>query len=178
MTAPSPDARRSLLGLYADRRMLAILLMGFASGLPLLLTTSTLSYWLSKRGVDKTAIGLFALVGLPYALKFVWAPALDLVRVPWLGERLGRRRAWTLVSQAALFVAILALGTVGALLAAHGVKPVLVVQTAAGEHRAETTDPLGELNRLAAAGAVNSFHVERPTLEQVFLHLTGRSLRD
>ena len=90
--------------------MLAILAMGFASGLPLLLTTSTLSYWLSTRGVDKTAIGLFALVGLPYALKFLWAPALDLVAVPWLGRRLGRRRAWALVSQAALVVAILALG--------------------------------------------------------------------
>lgn len=90
--------------------MLAILGMGFASGLPLLLTTSTLSYWLAKRGVDKTSIGLFALVGLPYALKFVWAPALDAVRVPWLGARLGKRRAWTLVSQAALAAAILALG--------------------------------------------------------------------
>ena len=73
---------------------------------------------------------------------------------------------------------LLALGTVAELLTAHGVKPVLVVQTAAGEQRAETIDPLGELNRLAAIGTVNSFHVERPTLEQVFLHLTGRSLRD
>lgn len=90
--------------------MLAILAMGFSSGLPLLLTTSTLSYWLSTRGVDKTAIGLFALVGLPYALKFLWAPALDLVAVPWLGRRLGRRRAWALVSQAALVAAILVLG--------------------------------------------------------------------
>ena len=108
-----PLARRSLhdaVAVYFDRRMLAILLMGFASGLPLLLTTSTLSYWLAKRGIDKTAIGLFALVGLPYSLKFLWAPALDFVRVPWLGDRLGRRRAWTLVSQALLVVAILGLG--------------------------------------------------------------------
>ena len=90
--------------------MLAIALMGFASGLPLLLTTSTLSYWLAQRGVDKTTIGLFALVGLPYSLKFVWAPALDFVRVPWLGAWLGRRRAWTLLSQALLVAAILGLG--------------------------------------------------------------------
>jgi PAT family beta-lactamase induction signal transducer AmpG len=105
--------RRSLrdaVSVYLDRRMLAILLMGFASGLPLLLTTSTLSYWLAKRGVDKTAIGLFALVGLPYSLKFLWAPALDFVRVPWLSERLGRRRAWTLVAQALLVLAILGMG--------------------------------------------------------------------
>jgi ABC-2 type transport system ATP-binding protein len=73
---------------------------------------------------------------------------------------------------------LLALGTVGELLTAHGVKPTLVAQTAAGEHRAETPDPLGELNRLAATGTVLSFHMERATLEQVFLHLTGRSLRD
>jgi PAT family beta-lactamase induction signal transducer AmpG len=99
------------VGLYFDRRMLAIFGMGFASGLPLLLTTSTLSYWLSRRGIDKTAIGLFALTGLPYTLKFLWAPALDFVRVPLLSARLGRRRAWTLVSQAALVVAILGLGS-------------------------------------------------------------------
>jgi PAT family beta-lactamase induction signal transducer AmpG len=107
------EPRRSLrdaFAVYLDRRMLAILAMGFASGLPLLLTTSTLSYWLARRGVDKTAIGLFALVGLPYSLKFLWAPALDWVRIPWLDARLGRRRAWALVSQAALLVAILALG--------------------------------------------------------------------
>jgi PAT family beta-lactamase induction signal transducer AmpG len=109
----TPAPRRSLrdaVAIYRDRRMLAILLMGFASGLPLLLTTSTLSYWLARRGVDKTAIGLFALVGLPYSLKFLWAPVLDYVRVPWLGERLGRRRAWTLVSQALLVLAILGMG--------------------------------------------------------------------
>jgi PAT family beta-lactamase induction signal transducer AmpG len=107
------EPRRSLrdaLAVYLDRRMLAILVMGFASGLPLLLTTSTLSYWLARRGVDKTAIGLFALVGLPYSLKFLWAPALDWVRVPWLDARLGRRRAWALVAQLALVVAIVALG--------------------------------------------------------------------
>ena len=73
---------------------------------------------------------------------------------------------------------LLALGTVGELLAAHGARPTLVVQTADGERRVETSDPLGELNRLAAAGTVLSFQMERPTLEQVFLHLTGRSLRD
>jgi PAT family beta-lactamase induction signal transducer AmpG len=113
VTSPTHAPRRSLrdaAAVYLDRRMLAIALMGFASGLPLLLTTSTLSYWLATRGVDKTTIGLFALVGLPYSLKFLWAPALDAVRVPWLGARLGRRRAWTLVSQALLVAAILGLG--------------------------------------------------------------------
>jgi ABC-2 type transport system ATP-binding protein len=73
---------------------------------------------------------------------------------------------------------LLALGSVDQLLKAHGAKPTLVALTATGEHRAETIDPLAELNRLAAAGPVLSFHMERATLEQVFLHLTGRSLRD
>ena len=102
---------REALAVYNDRRQLFILLMGFASGLPLLLTLSTLSYWLASVGVDKTSIGLFALVGLPYSLKFLWAPVLDHVRLPWLSARLGRRRAWALVIQAALVIAILALGT-------------------------------------------------------------------
>lgn len=96
---------------YGDRRMVVILLMGFSSGLPLPLTLSTLSYWLAKVGVDKTAIGLFALVGLPYSLKFLWAPAIDHVRVPVLTALLGRRRGWALVTQAALVGAIVALGT-------------------------------------------------------------------
>jgi PAT family beta-lactamase induction signal transducer AmpG len=101
---------REGLALYTDRRMLAIFGMGIASGLPLLLTTGTLSYWLARSGVDKTSIGLFALVGLPYSLKFLWAPALDHVRIPWLGRRLGQRRSWALVAQLVLLACIIALG--------------------------------------------------------------------
>jgi ABC-2 type transport system ATP-binding protein len=74
---------------------------------------------------------------------------------------------------------LLAEGTVPQLLAAHGSPPVLVVETGAGEPtRIETADPVGELARMAARGPVASFHVERPDLEQVFLRLTGRHLRD
>ncbi len=73
---------------------------------------------------------------------------------------------------------LLALGTVTELLTAHGARPTLVAQTADVEHRMETGDPLADLNRLAAAGPIVSFHMERPTLEQLFLHLTGRTLRD
>jgi ABC-2 type transport system ATP-binding protein len=73
---------------------------------------------------------------------------------------------------------LLALGTVSELLTTYGAHPTLVVQTDRGEVRIETSDPLSELNRLAAGGSVASFHLERATLEQVFLHLTGRRLRD
>ncbi|HTN97442.1 MAG TPA: MFS transporter, partial [Nordella sp.] len=91
---------------YLTPRMLIILAMGFASGLPLLLTLSTLSYWLSKIGVDKTTIGLFALVGTPYTFKFLWSPIMDQVPLPVLTRLLGRRRSWLVVTQLLLAVAI------------------------------------------------------------------------
>ena len=80
----------------------ALALLGFASGLPLLLTDSTLKSWLKLSGVDITVIGFFALVQLPYALKFLWAPFLDRYVPPFLG----RRRGWLALTQAIL-VAIL-----------------------------------------------------------------------
>jgi ABC-2 type transport system ATP-binding protein len=73
---------------------------------------------------------------------------------------------------------LLAVDTVPALLATHGGPPTLVLARSQGEHRVQTTDPLGELNRLAAIEPVGEFRLERPTLEQAFLHLTGRQLRD
>ncbi|MDE1930499.1 MAG: MFS transporter, partial [Alphaproteobacteria bacterium] len=94
------------LRVYGDRRMLAILFMGFSSGLPLALTASTLAIWLKTSGVSLTAIGLFAEVGLAYNLKFLWAPAMDRIRLPLIG-RLGRRRGWAAVIQVALAVALL-----------------------------------------------------------------------
>jgi PAT family beta-lactamase induction signal transducer AmpG len=86
--------------------MLITLMMGFSSGLPLLLTLSLLQVWLRSSGVDLTTIGLFALVGLPYTLKFLWAPLLDRYS-PW---PLGRRRGWLLWTQSTLMVAIALLG--------------------------------------------------------------------
>ncbi|MEX2297106.1 MAG: AmpG family muropeptide MFS transporter [Dongiaceae bacterium] len=113
-TAPTPDRIQrwvEAVRVYGDRRMLVILLMGFSSGLPLLLTLSTLSYWLEKVGVDLTTIGLFALVGVPYSFKFVWAPLIDQGRIPLLTRWLGRRRSWAMVSQAGLIGAILFMGS-------------------------------------------------------------------
>lgn len=107
---PPPRRWRDALAVYRDRRMLAILLMGFSSGLPLLLTLGTLSYWLSKVGVSRTTIGLFALVGVPYTFKFAWAPLLDQMRAPLFERRLGRRRGWALLIQILLAGAILAMG--------------------------------------------------------------------
>src|SRR5512137_2265034 len=98
--------RRSL-EVYADRRVLLILPLGFASGLPLLLTFSTLSAWLATAGVRRAAIGAFALVGMPYAFKFLWSPLIDRIPPP---IPVGRRRGWGITIQIALIAAILALG--------------------------------------------------------------------
>src|ERR1700734_3696362 len=98
------------LRLYGDRRMLAILLMGFASGLPLALTGATLSIWLKQSGITPTPLGLFSPVGLAPHPKFLWAPAMDRVRLPFLTARFGRHRGWALLIQFLLALAILALG--------------------------------------------------------------------
>ena len=75
--------------LFYSRRMLVAFIMGFASGLPLLLTLSLLQAWMKEEGVDLTVIGLMALVGLPYTLKFLWAPFLDRFTLSFLGRRRG-----------------------------------------------------------------------------------------
>ncbi|MCZ6721782.1 MAG: MFS transporter [Proteobacteria bacterium] len=99
------------LSVYKDRRFLTILFLGFSSGLPLLLTFSTLSLWMRQVGVDLTTIGIFALVGIPYAFKFVWSPIIDGTSIPVLGRLLGRRRGWALAIQIALVGAILLVGS-------------------------------------------------------------------
>ena len=85
--------------------MLVALLMGFSCGLPLLLTISLLQAWMKEAGIDLTVIGLMALVGLPYTLKFLWAPLLDRFTLPFFG----RRRGWLLIAQLSLTASIVAL---------------------------------------------------------------------
>lgn len=97
---------------YTERPVLIVLALGFSSGLPLALTGSTLSLWMADEGVDLGTIGLFSLVGLPYVLKFLWAPLVDAVRVPFLSRYLGRRRGWLVATQLALVMAIAVMGLV------------------------------------------------------------------
>jgi MFS transporter, PAT family, beta-lactamase induction signal transducer AmpG len=98
------------LAVYREPRLIAVLFMGFSSGLPFALTAGTLSYWLKEIGVSLTAIGLFGLVRFSYSLKFLWSPVIDRVPVPLLTVRLGRRRSWALTIQFLLALAILGLG--------------------------------------------------------------------
>ncbi|NIO12093.1 MAG: MFS transporter [Deltaproteobacteria bacterium] len=95
---------------YCERRLIIVFVMGFASGLPFLLSGATLSIWLTEAGVSLTAIGLFALVGTPYNLKFLWAPLIDRVPLPVLSKLLGRRRAWMVMIQFGLMGSIISLG--------------------------------------------------------------------
>ena len=91
---------------YLEKKMLITLSMGFVSGVPLLLTITLLQAWLTDEGISKSTIGLFALVGLPYSLKFIWAPLFDHFTV----SRLGRRRGWLLIIQILLIASIIILG--------------------------------------------------------------------
>jgi PAT family beta-lactamase induction signal transducer AmpG len=87
--------------------VLVVLLLGFSSGLPLALSGSTLRFWLRESHISLETIGLFALVGMPYTIKFLWAPLVDALNVPILSRLLGRRRGWLILSQLLLMVAII-----------------------------------------------------------------------
>src|ERR1700726_1622034 len=97
---------REGLSVYLQRRVLIVLLLGFSSGLPLALSGSTLLVWMRESGVDLGTIGLFALVGTPYTLKFLWAPLVDALHVPLFTRTFGRRRGWLVFSQLLLIGAI------------------------------------------------------------------------
>src|SRR5215475_6386424 len=107
--APKTSWRESL-AVYLQRRVLIVLFLGFSSGLPLALSGSTLLVWMREAGVNLGTIGLFALVGTPYTIKFLWAPLIDALDVPLLSRQFGRRRGWLLLSQVLLIAAIVFLG--------------------------------------------------------------------
>jgi MFS transporter, PAT family, beta-lactamase induction signal transducer AmpG len=98
------------LAVYLQRRVLVVLLLGFSSGLPIVLVGATLQAWMKTSGIDVKTIGLFAAVALPYTIKFLWAPLVDALDVPLLARVLGRRRSWLLLTQAWLIAAIAFLG--------------------------------------------------------------------
>ena len=91
---------------YFQKKIFITLSMGFVSGIPLLLTITLLQAWLTDEGISKSTIGLFALVGLPYSLKFLWAPIFDGITL----STFGRRRSWMLVTQILLIITITGLG--------------------------------------------------------------------
>ncbi|WP_027670332.1 AmpG family muropeptide MFS transporter [Rheinheimera baltica] len=95
------------LSIYCQRRVLAIFILGFSSGLPLMLVFGVLSFWLREAGVSRADIGYFSLVALAYAIKWLWSPLADHLQIPYLHNMLGRRRSWLLISQLAVMIAVL-----------------------------------------------------------------------
>ncbi len=96
---------------YLQRRLLVISLLNFSAGIPVLLKAGTLSAWLADKGVDYTTIGLFGIVGLPYSFRFVLAPFVDRMPIPYLSKRFGQRRSWMICSQVSLILALASFAT-------------------------------------------------------------------
>src|ERR1700747_2211172 len=108
-TATARASFADTLAVYLKPRVLIVLFLGFSAGLPLALSSSTLLVWMREAGVDLGVIGLFALVGTPYTIKFLWAPVVDALDVPVLSSLFGRRRGWLLFSQLLLIASIVLL---------------------------------------------------------------------
>src|SRR4029450_3190994 len=118
----SPEARArpswfDAAAVYLKPRVLIVMFLGFSSGLPLALSGATLLVWMREPGVALGTLGLFALVGTPYTVKFLWAPITDAIDVPLLSRWLGRRRGWLVFTQILLMAGIGFPGSVNADLA-------------------------------------------------------------
>lgn len=111
---------------YLSPKIIAVLLMGFASGLPYLLVGATMGAWLTESGLDKATVGMFAWVSIPATFKFLWAPIFDHIRLPILG-RMGRRRSWLLLIQAVLAACIFQFAALDPLASSAAVAWVAVV---------------------------------------------------
>jgi PAT family beta-lactamase induction signal transducer AmpG len=150
------------LSVYLSRRVLIVMFLGFSAGLPLALSGSTLQVWMTQAGVDLRTIGLFALVGTPYAVKFLWAPLVDAFEVPLLSRLLGRRRGWLVFSQLLLIAAIVFLAVcdpaaspslvaLGALLVATAsATQDIVIDTFRVESLGESEQAAGQASYVAA----------------------------
>jgi len=106
MTSPA-HPWLATLKVYTHPRVVGMLFLGFSAGLPLLLVLGTLSFWLSEAGIARATIGHLSWVGLAYGFKFLWSPLVDRLPLPFLTARLGKRRAWLLLSQVCIALALL-----------------------------------------------------------------------
>ncbi len=96
---------------YTHPRVLGMLTLGFSAGLPLLLILGTLSFWLREAGIDRSTIGYFSWIGLAYGFKWLWSPLVDRLSLPLLTHLLGRRRAWILLSQTIITIALVGMAS-------------------------------------------------------------------
>jgi len=106
MTSAGFSGWSQALRIYTHPRVLGMLSLGFSAGLPLLLIMGTLSFWLREAGIDRTTIGHLSWIGLAYSFKWLWSPLVDRLPLPLLTRWLGRRRAWLLLSQIIIVMAL------------------------------------------------------------------------
>lgn len=97
---------------YSDRRAIAMMLLGFSAGVPILLIFSTLSLWLNEAGVSRSMVTMFSWAALGYSFKFVWSPLIDSLPLPVLTRLMGKRRSWLLLAQLLIMAAILLMANV------------------------------------------------------------------
>jgi PAT family beta-lactamase induction signal transducer AmpG len=171
LAAPSYSA------VFRDRNLSVILLLGFASGLPLALTGGTLQAWMTVEGVSLATIGIFTLVGVPYTWKFLWSPLMDRFVPPFLG----RRRGWLVITQLAIagLIAAMAVSNPREDLAWIALLAVLLAFTSASQdivfdaYRADVAKP--EQRGLAAALTVVGYRVAMLTSGAAALVLVAGS---
>lgn len=106
MKSTIPSSWLNAFSIYTHPRVLGMLSLGFSAGLPLLLILGTLSFWLREAGIDRTTIGHLSWIGLAYSFKWLWSPLVDRLSLPVLTRLLGRRRAWLLLSQVIIVIAL------------------------------------------------------------------------
>jgi PAT family beta-lactamase induction signal transducer AmpG len=99
--------------IYTQSKVIGMVFLGFSAGLPYLLVFSTLTAWLTEEGVGRSAIGLFAWVGITYSIKVIWAPIVDRMRIPLLNDKLGQRRSWILLGQVMVLIGLLVISVTG-----------------------------------------------------------------
>jgi PAT family beta-lactamase induction signal transducer AmpG len=153
-----PRRKRDVISSLGQPKIAVMLVLGFSSGLPFLLTGNTLGYWLREQGTTLKAIGFLSWVGLAYSLKFLWAPVVDRLDAP-VFSRFGRRRSWMLLTQALVALGLLGLSISGTEhgLTAVGALAVLVAFASSTQDivvdawRIEAASDSDELGLLSAA---------------------------
>lgn len=149
MQEPQASWRESL-GAFFHPRVSVMLLLGFSAGIPILLIFSSLSLWLREAGVERAAITFFSWAALGYSFKFVWAPLVDQLPVPWLSRALGRRRSWLLLAQFAIIAAIGAMASIDPALGDYNQTAMALAAVALGFSSA-TQDIVIDAYRIEAA---------------------------
>ena len=157
-TKLKPATRRNVIRSLGQPKVAVMLMLGFSSGLPFMLSANTLGYWLREVGFTLQAIGFLSWVGLAYSLKFLWAPIVDRVDAPLFG-RLGRRRSWMLLTQLLVAAGLIGLAMRGPAygLAAVGVFALVVAFSSATQDivvdawRIEAASDSDELGLLSSA---------------------------